>query len=39
VGQIFFENLHGQSPTAGLPDIVSPDNSWGGVLVLLNLTK
>jgi hypothetical protein len=32
------ENLHGQSPSAGLPDIVVPDYS-GGVRVLLNLTK
>jgi len=38
VGQIFFENLHGQSPAASLPDIVAPD-STGGVLVLLNTTK
>ena len=31
-------NLHGQSPTKGLPDIVVPDGS-GGVMVLPNLTK
>ena len=36
VGQIFFENLHGQSPMVGLPDLVAPD-STGGVLVLLNV--
>ena len=37
-GQILLANLHGQSPTAGLPDLVAPD-STGGVTVLLNLTK
>jgi FG-GAP-like repeat len=37
-GQILLENLHGQSPTADLPDLVAPD-SIGGVMVLLNLTK
>jgi len=37
-GDILVENLHGQSPTKGLPDIVVPDTS-GGVMVLLNLTK
>ncbi len=36
-GSILVENLHGQSPKAGLPDIVVPDTS-GGVVVLLNLT-
>jgi hypothetical protein len=36
-GSILVENLHGQSPKAGLPDIVVPDTS-GGVIVLLNLT-
>jgi hypothetical protein len=35
---LLMANLHGQSPTAGLPDIVAPDSS-GGVMVLLNLTK
>ena len=35
---LLVENLHGQSPTAGLPDIVAPDAS-GGVIVLVNLTK
>jgi hypothetical protein len=37
-GQILLQNLHGQSPTAGLPDLVAPD-STGGVMVLLNITK
>jgi hypothetical protein len=37
-GDILVANLHGQSPTVGLPDIVAPDTS-GGVMVLLNLTK
>jgi hypothetical protein len=37
-GQILLENLHGQSATAGLPDLVAPDNS-GGVTVLINRTK
>jgi len=37
-GSIYTENLHGQSPTAGLPDIVAPDAS-GGVTVLINTTK
>jgi hypothetical protein len=36
-GSILVENLHGQSATAGLPDIVAPDTS-GGVMVLFNLT-
>jgi FG-GAP-like repeat len=36
-GSILFENLHGQSPKAGLPDIVETDTS-GGVMVLFNLT-
>lgn len=35
---LLVENLHGQSASAGLPDIVEPDGS-GGVIVLLNLTK
>jgi hypothetical protein len=35
---ILVENLHGQPASAGLPDIVAPDNS-GEVVVLLNLTK
>ncbi len=38
VGQVFMQNLHGQAPTAGLPDLVAPD-STGGVMVLLNITK
>jgi len=38
VGQVFLQNLHGQSATAGLPDIAAPD-STGGVMVLFNLTK
>lgn len=38
VGQVFLQNLHGQSATAGVPDLVAPD-SGGGVTVLLNLTK
>jgi VCBS repeat protein len=37
-GDILVENLHGQLPAAGLPDIVAPDNS-GGVMVLINKTK
>jgi hypothetical protein len=37
-GQILLQNLHGQSPTAGLPDLVAPDYT-GGVTVLINLTK
>lgn len=37
-GSILVENLHGQSPAAGLPDIVIPDTS-GGVIVLVNLTQ
>jgi len=36
VSQIFLENLHGQSPAAGLPDLVAPD---AGVAVLINTTK
>ena len=36
-GQILLANQHGQSPTAGLPDLISPDGSE--VWVLLNLTK
>jgi len=36
-GSLLVENLHGQSPTAGLPDVVVPDSS-GGVMVLFNLT-
>jgi hypothetical protein len=36
-GSILVENLHGQSATAGIPDIVEPDSS-GGVMVLLNFT-
>jgi hypothetical protein len=37
-GDILVSNLHGQSLTAGLPDIVAPDSS-GGVMVLINTTK
>ena len=37
-GDILFENLHGQSSKAGIPDIVAPDAS-GGVTVLVNKTK
>lgn len=37
-GDILIENLHGQLPTAGKPDIVAPDTS-GGVMVLLNRTN
>ena len=35
---VLVEDLHGQAPKTGLPDIVAPDTS-GGVIVLLNLTK
>jgi hypothetical protein len=38
-GQILLQNLHGQSPKAGLPDIVAPDDSYGNVMVLINFTK
>jgi hypothetical protein len=38
LGQILLQNLHGQSPKSGLPDIVEPDGG-GGVTVLINLTK
>lgn len=37
-GQILLQNLHGQSPKAGVPDMVSPD-STGGITVLINTTK
>jgi hypothetical protein len=37
-GSLLVENLHGQSSSKGLPDIVIPDTS-GGVEVLLNLTR
>lgn len=37
LGQIFFQNQHGQSPTSGLPDLISPDGAE--VWVLFNLTK
>jgi hypothetical protein len=30
-------NLHGQSPAAGVPDLVAPDYT-GGVMVLINNT-
>jgi hypothetical protein len=36
-GSVLVENLHGQSPKKGLPDIVVPDNS-GGIDVLFNTT-
>jgi hypothetical protein len=36
-GSLLVENLHGQSPKKGLPDIVIPDTS-GGVEVLFNTT-
>jgi hypothetical protein len=35
---VFTANLHGQSPSAGLPDIVAPDANQG-VMVLINVTK
>lgn len=35
---VFFANLHGQSPAAGIPDIVAPDGN-SGVMVLPNTTK
>ena len=38
LGQVLFENLHGQSPKADMPDLVSPDSN-GGVTVLINITK
>jgi hypothetical protein len=38
IGQILFENMHGQAAGSGLPDLVVPD-STGGVMVLYNLTK
>ena len=37
LGQVLLQNLHGQSATAGVPDVGAPDNT-GGVMVLLNLT-
>jgi hypothetical protein len=37
-GDVLAENLHGQTRSAGLPDIVAPDFS-GGVMVLINKTK
>jgi FG-GAP-like repeat len=37
-GDLLVENLHGQAPSAGLPDFVLPDRS-GGVMVLINLTR
>jgi len=37
-GSVLVENLHGQSPSAGIPDIVAPDTS-GGVMVLVNNSK
>jgi FG-GAP-like repeat len=36
-GSILIEDLHGQSTSSGIPDIVEPDTS-GGVLVLFNPT-
>jgi hypothetical protein len=38
-GDILPMNLHGQSPTAGVPDLVAPDFADGGVMVLINNTK
>ncbi len=38
LGQVLFENLHGRSPKADLPDLVAPDSN-GGVTVLINITK
>ena len=32
-------NFHGQSPLAGTPDIILPDNGTGQVEVILNLNK
>jgi len=32
------QNLHGQSPNSGPPDLVEPDGG-GGVTVIINLTK
>jgi len=29
LGQVFMQNLHGQSPKAGLPDPAAPDTSGG----------
>jgi hypothetical protein len=29
LGQILLQNLHGQSPNAGLPDLVEPDGGRG----------
>jgi hypothetical protein len=37
-GEVLTQNLHGQLPSAGIPDIVLPDAS-GGVRVLLNQAK
>ena len=37
-GQILLQNLHGQSSTAGLPDLVAPDSA-GGITVLFNTTR
>jgi len=37
-GALLVENLHGQSASSGLPDIVVPDFN-GGVTVLINATK
>jgi hypothetical protein len=38
LGQVLLQNLHGQSPTAGLPDLVAPD-AGGGITILFNKTK
>jgi hypothetical protein len=38
LGQVFLQNLYGQSASASLPDLVAPD-STGGVTVLINTTK
>jgi len=37
-GDVLTQDLHGQAPTAGLPDIVAMD-AIGGLSVLVNLTK
>jgi FG-GAP-like repeat len=37
-GDVLTQDLHGQSPTGGLPDIIAMD-AINGISVLLNLTK
>jgi hypothetical protein len=37
-GDMLVENLHGQSPSKGIPDLVLPDTSRG-VVVLINKTR